>query len=548
MPYIGNPIYQSAFVTDQFSGNGSTTAFTMSVAPAGTTNVLVVVSGVVQDPSTYGVSGNTLTFSAAPPSGTGNISCRYLGVPVTGITTTAYRTKTEFTATAGQTTFTPPSYTAGYIDVFRNGVLLGSADYTASNGTTVVLTTGATAGDLITTESFYVSSVLNAIPNTPASVGTSNIQSSVTLTTPTIDKINTSVSGVSLGAGNASIMKNRIINGSFNVWQRGTSITSVGVDTYGPDRFKQWASAGSETGLSTWSQSTDVPSGQGFQYSSQLAVTTAQASFSSSQGYAFAQRIEANNIYDLSYGTSGAKTTTVSFWAKSTKTGTYTAYLINYGSASTNVYKQTVSLTSSWAQYTLTFAGDTSLATTTTGNATGFEFGIMLSNGATSALTNSWVSLSLANKTATGQVNFYDTIGNTLNITGVQLEIGSQATGYEYRMYGQELALCQRYYQTSTIGTPVDFSGGFGGTVYASGTQAFGCATFKITMRASPTVVLYDGNGAGVCTQNGIAGGIPATAALVTAAGFTGLNRTSGSFTTTVGYQVLAGFTASAEL
>jgi hypothetical protein len=163
MPYIGNPIYQSAFVTDQFSGNGSTTAYTMSVAPAGVTNVLVVVSGVVQDPSTYGVVGNTLTFSTAPPSGTGNISCRYLGVPVTGVTSTAYRTKTEFTATAGQTTFTPPSYTVGYIDVFRNGVLLGSADYTASNGTTVVLATGATAGDLITTESFYVSSVLNAI-------------------------------------------------------------------------------------------------------------------------------------------------------------------------------------------------------------------------------------------------------------------------------------------------------------------------------------------------------------------------------------------------
>ena len=170
MPYIGNPIYQSAFVTDQFSGTGSQTAYTMSVAPAGTTNVLVVVSGVVQDPSTYGVVGNTLTFSAAPPSGTGNISCRYLGVPVTGVTTTAYRTVTEFTATAGQTTFTPPSYTVGYISVFLNGVLLASSDYTASNGTTVVLTTGASAGNILTTESFYVSSVLNAIPATPGSI------------------------------------------------------------------------------------------------------------------------------------------------------------------------------------------------------------------------------------------------------------------------------------------------------------------------------------------------------------------------------------------
>jgi hypothetical protein len=142
----------------------------MSVAPANTSSVLVAVSGVLQTPSTYSVSGTTLTFSAAPPTGTGNISARYLGIPASGVTTTAYRTVTEFTATAGQTTFTPPSYTVGFIQVFRNGVLLGSADYTATNGTTVVLALGATAGDLVTVESFYVSSVLNAIPNTVGAV------------------------------------------------------------------------------------------------------------------------------------------------------------------------------------------------------------------------------------------------------------------------------------------------------------------------------------------------------------------------------------------
>lgn len=153
----------------------------MSVAPAGVTNVLVAVSGVLQDPSTYGVVGNTITFSAAPPSGTGNISCRYLGIPVTGVTTTAYRTVTEFTATASQTTFTPPSYTVGFINVYLNGVLLGSADYTATNGTTVVLATGASAGNLLTVESFLVSSVLNAIPNTAGAVSSANIANDVTI-------------------------------------------------------------------------------------------------------------------------------------------------------------------------------------------------------------------------------------------------------------------------------------------------------------------------------------------------------------------------------
>ena len=166
MSYIGNSPTNIAFQTDTFSGTGSTTAFTMSVAPANTTSVLVAVTGVLQDPSTYSVSGTTLTFSAAPPSGTSNISVRYLGIPASGVTTTAYRTVTNTTATAGQTSFTIPSYTVGYIDVFRNGVYLPTTDYTATTGTTVVLNNAATVGDTITTSSFFVSSVLNALPTT----------------------------------------------------------------------------------------------------------------------------------------------------------------------------------------------------------------------------------------------------------------------------------------------------------------------------------------------------------------------------------------------
>jgi hypothetical protein len=130
----------------------------------------VAISGVVQDPSTYAVAGTTLTFSGPPPSGTGNISVRYLGIPASGVTNTAYRTVTDFTATAGQTSFTVPSYTVGYIDVYRNGVRLAAADYTASTGTTVVLANGCTVGDIVTTESFYVSNVLNAIPATANAV------------------------------------------------------------------------------------------------------------------------------------------------------------------------------------------------------------------------------------------------------------------------------------------------------------------------------------------------------------------------------------------
>ena len=172
MAFIGNTPISVAFLTDTFSGNGSTTAFTMTVAPANTSSIIVAITGVLQDPSTYSVSGTTLTFSAAPPTGTSNISVRYLGIPASGVTTTAYRTVTDFTATAGQTSFSVPSYTIGYIDVYRNGVRLVSTDYTATTGTTVVLNNACTVGDAVVTESFYVSSVLNAIPATAGSVGT----------------------------------------------------------------------------------------------------------------------------------------------------------------------------------------------------------------------------------------------------------------------------------------------------------------------------------------------------------------------------------------
>jgi hypothetical protein len=169
--YIGNQPTTAAFTTDYFNGDATTVAFTMTVAPANTSSMLVSISGVIQNPNTYSINATTLTFSAAPPTGTGNISVRYLGIPASGVVTTAYRTVTEFTATASQTTFTPPTYTVGYINVYQNGSLLGSADYTATNGTTVVLAVGATVGDLIVVESFYVSSVLNAIPAVNGAVG-----------------------------------------------------------------------------------------------------------------------------------------------------------------------------------------------------------------------------------------------------------------------------------------------------------------------------------------------------------------------------------------
>ena len=202
MSYIGNQPFTAAFLVDTFSGTGSQTAFTMTVAPANTSSIIVAITGVLQDPSTYSVSGTTLTFSAAPPSGTSNISVRYLGIPASGVTTTAYRTVTNTTATAGQTSFTIPSYTVGYVDVYRNGVYLPTSDYTATTGTTVVLTNAATVGDTITTVSFYVSSVLNAIPATAGSVSSSNLAALSTIPSTAGNITVPAVTGTMMVSGN----------------------------------------------------------------------------------------------------------------------------------------------------------------------------------------------------------------------------------------------------------------------------------------------------------------------------------------------------------
>ena len=193
----------------------------MTVAPANTSSIIVAVTGVLQDPSTYSVSGTTLTFSAAPPSGTSNISVRYLGIPASGVTTTAYRTVTNTTATASQTSFTIPSYTVGYVDVYRNGVYLPTTDYTATTGTTVVLNTGATSGDTITTISFYVSSVLNAV------LGTNGSSTGQTLISP---NITTSLTLSSASGTNGQYLTSAG-SGNAPTWTTGVSLTTPSFTT-----------------------------------------------------------------------------------------------------------------------------------------------------------------------------------------------------------------------------------------------------------------------------------------------------------------------------
>jgi hypothetical protein len=489
MPIIGNPIYQSAFIVDQFSGDGTTTAFTMSVAPAGVSNVLVAVSGVLQDPSTYGVVGTTINFSTAPPSGTGNISCRYLGVPVTGVTTTAYRTVTEFTATASQTTFTPPSYTVGFINVYRNGVLLGSADYTATNGTTVVLATGATAGDLVTVESFQVSSVVNAIQNTAGSVGSNNIatdavtaskmaDSSVDLESATVTGILPEANG---GTGTTTGyygFKNRIFNGQMQIDQRNAGAIVSNANGYTLDRWYLLRGASSSSPVFNVQQSTTAPPN----YTNSLLVTVGTSGAPGANNFsALYQVIEGFNVSDLGFGSATASAITLSFWVRSSLTGTFGVAFQNSAVDRSYIATYTISAANTWEQKTITIAGDTS-GTWLTNNGAGlrvyWDLGVGTGQSTTAGSWQAGNFLGLA-----GGTKLSNTGSATLNITGVQLEKGSTATSFDYLDYGRQLQQCQRYYQLNIANS------GYAVTTTSASINVAG----EVTMRSAPTFSLVNG-------------------------------------------------------
>jgi hypothetical protein len=246
MSYVGNVPTTAAFPFDQFSGNGSTTAFTLSYAPAGTTSIIVSISGVVQNPNTYSVIGTTLTFTPAPPTGTNNIAVLYLGLPVVATLSpgnTAYFSSSVFTATAGQTVFTPSgTYQTGFINVIRNGSQLAPANYTATNGTTVTLANACTAGDIVVIEVFNLTSIAGALPVTGGTVtGATTFNSGVNLATSSgnvgigtsspIAAFKLDVDGYILSRNNASNVSGIYFGVNGNPSQQFTYLTADGRST-----------------------------------------------------------------------------------------------------------------------------------------------------------------------------------------------------------------------------------------------------------------------------------------------------------------------------
>tara|TARA_R100000781_G_scaffold36088_1_gene25644 strand:+ start:851 stop:2014 length:1164 start_codon:yes stop_codon:yes gene_type:complete len=292
----------------------------------------------------------------------------------------------------------------------------------------------------------------------------------------TVDGTTTLTGAVTLPAGTTSdtlSFRNLLINGAMQVNQRGT-VANAGNEYGGPDRWKFMKN----DGAMTISQDTDVPTGQGFGNSYKIDCTSV-AGTAGVQYVHLLQYIEGQDLQRVKKGTSNAEQLTLSFWIKSTKTGTYVAELYDQDNTRHTSKSYTVSTTNTWEKKTITFAADTTGAFGNDNQASlrvilWFYAGSSFQGG---TLAGTWASNTDANR-AEGQVNAFDNTANNVFVTGIQLEIGDTATDFEHRSYGDELARCQRYYQVK---------GGYGG-LCASGTVAYLGGSLNPTMRATPTI------------------------------------------------------------
>ena len=338
------------------------------------------------------------------------------------------------------------------------GATSGSTTITPTDAVTVVLTAPATSGTLVvggTTPTF------------------------TTVTATTVATTNLTIGGTALGAGNASAMKNRIINGAMVIDQRNAgAATANTINGYVVDRFQVLQSTTGKLIAQQNAGSVTPPVG----FSNYLGITS-QSAFSIATGdyYLIRQNIEGFNTSDLGFGTANAKTVTLSFWAYSSLTGTFTGSLQNSAGTRSYPFNYTISSANTWTQINVTVAGDTTGTWVGASNSSSFTLNLSLGIGSYWAGTASTWGGANYFGTSSG-TSVVGTSGATFYITGVQLEVGSSATGFEYRQYGTELALCQRYLPAFlATGTQTWNS------MVTSTTVTYAAIKLPVTARVAPT-------------------------------------------------------------
>ena len=279
--------------------------------------------------------------------------------------------------------------------------------------------------------------------------------------------------------------KNRIINGAMVIDQRnaGASVTPT-ASAYTLDRYYCYMDAASKYSVQ---QNTTAPAG----FTNSMLITSASAyTVGSSEGFGVAQFIEGFNVADLGWGTANAQAITLSFWVRSSLTGTFGGVFQNSANNRSYPFSYTINAANTFEQKTITVAGDTT-GTWLTTNGKGITLRFSLGAGASiSGTSGAWAAANYYS--ATGATSVVGTNGATFYITGVQLEKGSTATSFDYRPYGTELQLCQRYYYRQQAVSTSDF---FAVGLCTATTTVVAISSFPTTMRTSPTALGFDQNG-----------------------------------------------------
>ena len=357
------------------------------------------------------------------------------------------------------------------------------------SGSTITFASNLATGDVIDFIQI-LGDVLDLGVPSDATVSTAKLADNAVTAAKITDSTITAAKLASGTVQNQSAFKNIIINGDMSVAQRGTSTSSITSDNTYPscDRWKLRL-----TTLGTWtqSQSTTVPTGQGFATSLKMDCTTADASPAAGDRVFVKQAIEGQNLQYLKKGTSSAESTTVSFWVRSNKTGTYICEFYDEDNSRSISKSYTISSADTWEKKELTFAGDTTGAF---GNDNGDSLGLhfWLGTGTTyssGTLNTSWGTATNANR-AVGQVNLADSTSNEWYVTGVQFEAGTSASDFEFLPVDVNLQRCQRYYFQYLSGT----SKTVGIASYWTTTGVDTIINFPVEMRSAPSVVATSGS------------------------------------------------------
>ena len=373
----------------------------------------------------------------------------------------------------------------------------------------------------------------------------------------------TNAVAIAQGGSNNVTQRNRIINGAMVIDQRNAGASISGNNNvYSLDRWKIETSQNSKFTVQQTPSATETgyATRVGAGFTNYLACTSSAAtSVGAGDYYQVEQLIEGFNTADLAWGTSNAKTVTLSFWAYSSLTGTFGGYLGNSAFNRLYPFTYTISSANTWTQISVTIAGDTSGTWIGATNGIGMYVGFILGIGSTygGGTANAWNTTKWG---ATGITNVVATNTATFYITGVQLEAGTTASPFEYRQYGTELALCQRYYEKSydygAIAGAVGNNAYCGSSIGANSnniasTAIYSATYYKVTKRATATVTIYGYNGgvtnaslasSGADLGNN-SGNLNSNATTV----FTVNNSTGGALTTGQ-YGVIWHYTSSAEL